>query len=200
MDYYLAETPETLLSRRFWGQAQRQQPLLSPSQHRARGEAVKAQIVLVALQLHKGAWLPRPLHILLTQQPVKCRERREGILQPFRVSRDLNPLTQPSVFHVLGYFSGLFPLPDASTYLVSHTECIRRGNSLLQALVSCRLEPSQTTSLTLRTKACSLLQRQAVTGPGTQPGFPAPQPGMEASSAARPVRAAGGKGGQAAAR
>lgn len=35
---------------------------------------------------------------------------------------------------------------------------------------------------------------------GTQPGFPAPQPGMEASSAARPGRAAGGKGGQAAAR
>lgn len=35
---------------------------------------------------------------------------------------------------------------------------------------------------------------------GTQPGFPAPQPSMEASSAARPGGAAGGKGGQATAR
>lgn len=89
------------------------------------------------------------------------------------MGRDLNPLTQPSVFHVLGYFSGLFPLPDASNYLVSHMESIRRGNSLLQALVCCCLEPSQTTSLTLRTKACSLLQRQAVTGQqqGRSPDF-----------------------------
>lgn len=202
MDDYLAETPETSLSHCSWGQAQLQQPLPSPHQHGARGRLVKHK-VLLALQLDKGACLPWPLHILLMYKKWLSAGKGEVLSPPFcncKVGRDLNPLTQPSVFHVLDCFSGLFPLPDASTYLVSHMESIRRGNSLLQALVCCCFEPSQTTSLTLRTKACSLPQKQAVTGPGTQPRFAAPQPGMEASSAARPVGAAGGKGRQAAAR
>lgn len=78
MDYYLAETPETALSRHFWGQAQLQQPLLSLHQHRVRGKVGKAQTVLVALQLHKGAWLPQALNILLMQELVKCRGRRRA--------------------------------------------------------------------------------------------------------------------------
>lgn len=116
------------------------------------------------------------------------------------MGRGSNPFTQSSVFNVLWFFSGLFPLPIATMYLVSHMESIKRGHSLLQALASCCSEASQTTSLILRTKTCSLLQRQAVTGPGTQPGFPEPQPSMEASFAARPAMAGGGKGGRATAR
>jgi len=155
----------------------------------------------VALQLHKGTRLPRPLHVPVPREPAKhSRERREGFLQPFHMGRDSNPLTQSSVFNVLWFFSGLFPLPNTTTYLVSHMESIRRGDGSLQALASCRSEASQTTSLTLRTKTCSLLQRQAATGPGTQPGFPEPQPSVEASSAARPAGAGGGKGRRATAR
>lgn len=171
------------------------------------GEVVKAQILLVALQLHKGArpGPPWPLHVPPPREPAKCgRERREGFLQPFHnceMGRDSKPLTQSSVFiNVLWFFSGLFPLPNTTTYLVAHMESIRRGDGSLQALASCCSEASQTTSLTLRTKTCSLLQRQAATGPGTQPGFPEPQPSMEASSAARPARARGGKAGRATAR
>lgn len=197
MHYYLGETPETPLSHCLWGRAQHRLPLLSQHGRGARRGLLKHRYCWLVPQLHKVTQLLQTLCVPLSPEPAKHgRERREGFLQPFHnceMGRDSNPHTQSSVFNVLWVFSGLFPLPNATMYLVCHMESIRRGECSLQALASCRFEASQTTSLTLRTKPCSLPQRQAVTGPGMQPGFPEPQPGRETSSAARPASARGGR-------
>lgn len=204
MHYYLGETPETPLSHWLWGRAQHRQPLLSQHGCGARRGCQSTDTAGWCHSCTKRHGCPGPCASPCHQSQLSMAGKGgKDFYSHFVTVRWAGTRIHAhnqAYSMIRGFFSDLFPLPNATTYLVCHMESIRRGECSLQALASCHFEASQTTSLTLRTEPCSLPQRQAVTGPGTRPGFPEPQPSREASSAARPASAGGGKGGWVTAR